>query len=113
MLWNVWSRGYCRYVPQVYVVPHRIESATVCGPDSFLYDTRNEVAKYQLDIARGTASGSKDVFLHTESYRYVVSAKFVSVSLLNTTSTVGRHLCTFPVNDPLKRCSVEVSQEVL
>jgi hypothetical protein len=39
-----------------------------CGPDSFLYDVRNEVAERQLDIVKGT-SAVTDIFLHTENYR--------------------------------------------
>ncbi|KAF7289167.1 Ferric-chelate reductase [Mycena indigotica] len=40
-----------------------------CGPDSFLYDTRNAVADCELDIADGFGV-CKDLFLHTENYSW-------------------------------------------
>ncbi|KAF8174796.1 hypothetical protein K438DRAFT_1908841 [Mycena galopus ATCC 62051] len=46
-----------------------------CGPDRFLYDVRNAVADSQLVIADGFGI-CKDLFLHTETYRYGLS--FVS-----------------------------------
>lgn len=39
-----------------------------CGPESFLYDVRNTVARCQLDILDGF--GCKEVFLHTENYSW-------------------------------------------
>ncbi|KAJ7606729.1 FAD-binding domain-containing protein [Mycena polygramma] len=49
-----------------------------CGPDGFLYDVRNAVAEAQLVIADGFGT-CKDLFLHTETYRYV-SFLFVCLS---------------------------------
>ncbi|KDQ13334.1 hypothetical protein BOTBODRAFT_175647 [Botryobasidium botryosum FD-172 SS1] len=41
-----------------------------CGPDPFLYDVRNAVAECQLAIAAGRGK-CKELFLHTENYRFV------------------------------------------
>jgi hypothetical protein len=38
-----------------------------CGPDSFLYDSRNTVAKCQLAIANATTD-VREIYLHTENY---------------------------------------------
>jgi hypothetical protein len=46
-------------------VPSDIAPAA-CGPESFVYDIRNEVAARQLANARG--EGAAEIFLHTESY---------------------------------------------
>ncbi|KAF8182192.1 hypothetical protein K438DRAFT_1975729 [Mycena galopus ATCC 62051] len=43
-----------------------------CGPDGFLCDVRNAVADSQLVIADGFGI-CKDLFLHTETYRYGLS----------------------------------------
>ncbi|KAJ7732123.1 FAD-binding domain-containing protein [Mycena metata] len=42
-----------------------------CGPDGFLYDVRNAVAEAQLIIADGFGQ-CRDLFLHTETYRWVL-----------------------------------------
>ncbi|KAJ6577925.1 FAD-binding domain-containing protein [Mycena capillaripes] len=63
-----------------------------CGPDGFLYDVRNAVAESQLVIADGFGI-CKDLFLHTEAYRYavlcVLRARLIHIQLVNAGSVTN------------------------
>ncbi|KAJ7122546.1 FAD-binding domain-containing protein [Mycena crocata] len=60
-----------------------------CGPDGFLYDVRNAVAEAQLVIADGFGACT-DLFLHTETYRFVVLTCYFIERKITQVSSAGR-----------------------
>ena len=65
------SRLLVRPEPLAHPINHLTCDDLACGPESFLYDIRNAVAEAQLILADGYGTCT-DLFLHTETYRYVI-----------------------------------------